>query len=552
MDSVVTKITVENDRIVVTGAPDYARGMFNSIPAALDRHNGTWWYPMSPFSMGRLARKIGENQIEFSFDNTTNLVYAQMLGMIEVARRKDINAIEPGRSLTTTAPWNHQRTASGWLSSKPYGYLAMKMGTGKTLVAINELLIRQPKTTLIMCPKSVIDVWVDEFSKHAEGSDHLMIPLKKGTSKFKAEYAASRYRDAIIMNRPAVFIVNYETAWRELIAKFIVKLCPEVVIADEAHRCKAPGSRISRFAAKLFRISGFRLLLSGTPLPNNQLDAYGQYRFMDPGIFGTNFSRFRARYAEVATYKGFPEIISWRNQEEFRNILNLTMFRVDEDVLDLPPINHVRIFTEVTGKSRRVYEQLMKAFVADVASGEVTASNALARLMKFQQITSGFIIDDDGGVTDLDREKENALADIIDGVLGEPVVVFCRFKHDLMVIRKVAESCGRVYGEVSGSGNCLQGGKIPGGVDVLGVQIAAGGVGVNLNASRLCVFFSLGFSLAEYEQAIARLHRGGQTRPVTVYHLIARDTVDEHIYGALAAKKKVIDSIMNYVKGERE
>ncbi len=546
----MTTIKVENHHIVVTDAPDYARGMFNTIPAASDRGNGVWWYPFSPFSIGRLERRLNENGIEHSLDATAAPLSKLMKDIVSKASLKMTDSLTRSQYLTTTHPWHHQQLATDWLSGKPYAYLAMKMGTGKTLVTINEILIRQPRTTLIMCPKSVIDVWIDEFSKHAEGSDHLLVPMNKGTSKYKAEYAASKHRDAVLMKRPAVFIVNYETAWREQVAKWILGMHPEMVVADESHRTKAAGSRISRFAAKLFKVSESRFLLSGTPLPNNQLDAYGQYRFMDPGIFGTNFSRFRARYAEVATYKGFPEITGWRNQEEFRSILNLTMFRVDEDVLDLPPVAHIRRFTEIPSKSRKLYEQIMRSFVADVASGEVTASNALTRLMKFQQITSGFIIDDDGGTTELDREKEGALADIIDGVKGEPVVVFCRFRHDLEVIRRVCEANGRVYGEVSGSGNCLEGGRIPRGTDVLGVQIAAGGTGVNLNASRLCVFFSIGFSLAEFEQAVARLHRGGQKSAVTVYHLIARDTVDEHIYRALASKKKVVDEIMNYIKGE--
>ena len=189
--------------------------------------------------------------------------------------------------------------------------------------------------------------------------------------------------------------------------------------------------------------------------------------------------------------------------------------------------------------------------MTDVESGEVTAANALVRLLKFQQITSGFITDDEGGLTDLHKEKRGILEDIIDGVSGEPVVVFCRFRRDLETVREVAERGNRVYGEVSGSGNVLEGGKIPGGIDVLGVQIQAGGIGVNLNAARLCVFFSLGFSLAEFEQAVARLHRGGQKNPVTVYHLICRDSVDEHVYEAIAAKKKVVDAIMDYVKGKK-
>lgn len=543
-------ISSAEDKIILTDAPEWARGMFNSVPGASFRRNATWWYPRSPFVIGRLEHKLNESNMDRVFDGTTDALFDQMSNMLHSAKMKyDQSGLRP--YLTATKPWHHQSLASKWLSDKPYGYLAMEMGTGKTLVSLNEILVREPRRTLIMCPKTVIDVWVDEFATHAPGCDHFIIPLVKGTSKFKAELAESRYRDALITRRPFVLIVNYETAWREPVAKFILSQQWEMVIADEGHKLKAPGSRISRFAAKIQKRSDFRLCLSGTPLPNNQLDAYGQYRYLDVGVFGSNFARFRARYADVQTFKGFPEIIGWRNQDQFNRILDLTMFRVDKDVLDLPPITHVRRMVQIPAKSQKIYDQLMKTFVADVDSGEVTASNALVRLLKFQQITSGFITDDEGGITDLHSEKRGALEDIIDGVSGEPVVVFCRFRRDLQSVREVAEKHGRLYGEVSGSGNVLEGGKIPSGYDVLGVQIQAGGVGVNLNASRLCVFFSLGFSLAEYEQAVARLHRGGQKSAVTVYHLIARDTVDEHVDEAIALKKKAVDAIMSYVKGER-
>ena len=80
------------------------------------------------------------------------------------------------------------------------------------------------------------------------------------------------------------------------------------------------------------------------------------------------------------------------------------------------------------------------------------------------------------------------------------------------------------------------------------MQIQAVGLGVNLVRARFCVFYSVGFSLADYEQAKARVHRGGQTRNVTYIHLIAKHTVDQQVYKALAGKKEVVDEIMEAVK----
>ena len=73
------------------------------------------------------------------------------------------------------------------MAAKNYAYLAMDMGTGKTLVAINEIFRRKCASVLIICPKSVIDVWVDELERHASNQDYVITPLKKGTSSDKAQ-----------------------------------------------------------------------------------------------------------------------------------------------------------------------------------------------------------------------------------------------------------------------------------------------------------------------------------------------------------------------------
>jgi SNF2 family DNA or RNA helicase len=125
--------------------------------------------------------------------------------------------------------------------------------------------------------------------------------------------------------------------------------------------------------------------------------------------------------------------------------------------------------------------------------------------------------------------------------------VFCRFRHDLDKIRKVAESQQRRYGEVSGRQDDLVDSKFPPDVDVLGVQIQAGGAGIDLSAAAYCAYYTVGFSLGDYEQSLARTHRPGQTRSVTYYHLVSEGTVDSRVYAALEQRKDVVRAILDRI-----
>jgi SNF2 family DNA or RNA helicase len=116
------------------------------------------------------------------------------------------------------------------------------------------------------------------------------------------------------------------------------------------------------------------------------------------------------------------------------------------------------------------------------------------------------------------------------------------------------EAAGRRYYELSGRINQLEDWKTerPGDrpAGVIAVQIRAGGAGVDLTRACYCVYYSLGFSLGDYDQSRRRINRPGQTRPVRFYHLIANDTVDEKVYAALKAKTDVVSHIMDGMKLE--
>jgi SNF2 family DNA or RNA helicase len=188
--------------------------------------------------------------------------------------------------------------------------------------------------------------------------------------------------------------------------------------------------------------------------------------------------------------------------------------------------------------------------VAEVAGGTVTVSNALTHMLRLQQATSGYTIIDNGAqsvgpeLIDGTPAKREALVDWLQDLpASEPVVVFARFRSDLYEIAEAAKVTGRSYSEVSGTTKNLEAWQA-GETSVLGVQLQSGGVGIDLSRSAYCVYYSVGFSLGDYEQSLARLRRPGQTRCVRYYHLIAGNTVDEDVYAALTERRDVIDAVL--------
>jgi SNF2 family DNA or RNA helicase len=128
--------------------------------------------------------------------------------------------------------------------------------------------------------------------------------------------------------------------------------------------------------------------------------------------------------------------------------------------------------------------------------------------------------------------------------------VFCRFVQDLATVRSVARVQKRTSFELSGRYKELEQWKNDTTGSVFAVQIQSGGLGIDLTRAHYCVYYSVGFSLGEYEQSQARVHRPGQKETVTYIKLIVRNTVDEKVYKALVEKKNVVEAVLAEIKDE--
>ena len=445
------------------------------------------------------------------------------------------------------ALWGHQSAAVAFALERRGTLLHMGMGTGKTRVALEVGRRTASKVTLVLCPKSVIPNWIDqlmEFCPEVEG-----LPLTQGTAKDKATRIKASLAQASVHGRPLMIVINYESAHREPLKRYLKTIPVDLLILDESHKIKNPRGVASRWVQSVARRCGRRLALTGTPMPHSPLDIFAQLRAVDDEVFGRSFVTFRERYARMGGFQG-KEVTGYQNLPELRSKMASVTFQADRGVLELPSAKTQVIRVTPCDKARRLMRDLHRDFVAQVEDGEITAANALVRLLRLQQLTSGWVTvetPDGPQLTQVDQSKEDALVDLLESLpKDEPVVVFGRFSSDLLSVHSAAARTGRRSLELSGSRNQLDEWKRAH-APILAVQIQSGGTGIDLTRAAYSVYLSTGFSLGDYEQSLARVHRPGQSRPVTYYHLVMddEDSIDVKVHEALRRRKNVVEEVLD-------
>lgn len=447
--------------------------------------------------------------------------------------------------------WAHQAAALTFLASRYQdghraAALHIDMGGGKTRIVVEHVAQWGYRRVLVVCPKSVAPVWRTEVAKWwPRSATPIVLDLSQGAISRRAQelglYAGRPNMPVLIA------ISNYDAYWREPLRSAILRARFDCVVYDESHRLKAPGGKASLFAAYLRDRIPHRLALTGTPMPHSPLDIYAQYRALDVGIFGRSFAAFKARYAIMGGFEG-RQVVGFRNLNDLAQKVALLAYRVEPERLDKPPATDTSRYCYLEPQAARVYHALEEELVAEVEAGTVTAANVLVKLLRLQQITSGIVRTEDGQEAQVSTAKREALAEVLDDLSPtEAVVVFCRFRSDLDTVHSVARALGRGSLEMSGRRNELrewQEGKAP----ILAAQMQAGALGVSMVRARYAIFYSLGYSLGDYQQARARLVRPGQQRPVTFVHLLARGTVDEQVMQAIEAKADVVEYVLGLLK----
>lgn len=410
------------------------------------------------------------------------------------------------------------------------------LGIGKTRIGLAMIKeMRWNHRVLVLCPKVVRSIWYDEYIDHSYSiSTDFVVP--EGTTE-------NRRLQIRYLTPPYVVVLNYESALR--LKDDLLRSEWDLLILDESHRIKSFSSGISRLAGRLATRSTRRLLLTGTPA-DKPTDWLGQFRALDKRVLGTK-TDFHRRYCVHGNPHIPQQITGYRNLPELGERIEPYIKRIDtKDVLDLPESSDTIIKVQMGAQGMRRYRKMESEFVISLDDErEIIAENDLVRLLRLAQMTGGTMETEDG-VIKVDDAKEKALRDWLDDV-DEPVVVVCRFSADIAAVHRAAE--GRSL-ELSGRRDELkewQDGK----AQVLALQIKTGGVGISLVRAAVMMFYSVGYSLIDIEQARGRVLRPGQERRVRYIHLVARGTIDERIAYAHKQKLDVLDQVKEWVRWRR-
>ena len=434
----------------------------------------------------------------------------------------------------------YQQRAVEFIKTTPKCGLWVDMGLGKTvtvLTALADLFDRfEIGRVLIIAPLRVAKhTWPDEIKKWPHVC-HLSHAVACGDRK---------KRESALAGREDIHVINRETVpW--LVEHLGDKWPYDVVVIDESSSFKSHASQRFKSLRKTMPHVDRMVQLTGTPASNGLLDIWAQIYLLDRGErLGRTFQMYRNRYFTCG-YTGH----SWQLRDAAaerritERIEDICMTLSAADYLELPERIDTTVSIELYATARAQYRQLEREFLLLLERSTVEVFNAATLTTKLLQLANGAIYTDENYNWErVHDEKLDALAEIIESANGRPVLVAYGFKSDRERIKKRFRGAVDVttYDAIRKWNN--------GRIQLMIAHPASAGHGLNLQTGgSTVVWFGLPWSLELYQQFNARLHRQGQTQPVTVHHIVAANTVDETVMAALSRKNVTQKQLLDRLK----
>jgi SNF2 family DNA or RNA helicase len=427
------------------------------------------------------------------------------------------------------------------------GILADEMGLGKTLQTLAFLRsVRDRQSSvppmLVVCPTSLVFNWVAEASKFTP------------SLKVLALHGPERHTRFDQIPQHDLVITSYALIRRD--SEKYRELDFDTVVLDEAQHIKNRQTQNAQ-AVKAIK-AAHRLVLTGTPLENSVLDLWSIFDFLMPGYLGTA-QDFRERY-ELPIGRDQDSQTQSRLARRLRPFL---LRRLKKEVAaDLPEKLDQVSYCELTPDQRTVYQQIIEASRKEIleAAGDDGVAKSrmmvLSALLRLRQVCCDLRLLKLGGVTPANSSGkvelfDELLEEIIDG--SHRVLVFSQFVSMLTLLKErlTQETIPFCYldGSTVDRLAVVERFQTDGTIPVFLISLKAGGTGLNLTAADTVIHFDPWWNPAVEQQATDRTHRIGQTKVVTSYKLITRDTVEEKILLLQNRKRELIQSTIG---GEEE
>jgi SNF2 family DNA or RNA helicase len=483
-----------------------------------------------------------------------------------------------------TKPYAHQLTCLEQFGRNESFALLAEMGTGKTWIIINNIADLWASDdldgVLVLAPNGVHTNWTKiEIPKHMPdwvqytAAAWYASPNKREKAELEALYKNGIGLRILVMNWEAL---QTKRGFKEA-QDFVRAFRSSMIVADESSRIKNPSALRTKNLMKLRELARWRRIMSGTPITNGPFDAFAQFTFLDPWIFGTqSFFSFKQEYAEVLHdghplveaikrkngLRRTPQIIAtdsnkrpkYRNLKKLAALIDPVSFRVlKKDCLDLPSKIYKTAFFELTPEQQEVYDKMLLECRL-VFQNRETAFNKIVAMQKLAQITSGYYLYPEsdepvripGANPKLELLKDR-VAEVVEQ--GKKVIVWARYRVE---IEDIVKALGE-YDVVQYHGGINKADREEakdrfqnGDAQVFVGQQQSGGIGITLTAASFVIYFSNTFSLEDRLQSEDRAHRIGQQEHVTYISLVAKSTIDEHVVRTLVSKKNVADEIVDH------
>lgn len=441
-------------------------------------------------------------------------------------------------------PHKYQRKAIQWIIDKPEAGLFLDMGLGKTVItltALRELIYNRLEATktVIIAPKRVVeDTWTREHKKWEHLQDLRIVPIIGNV----------KTRIAALHQEADIYLISRDNiAW--LVDYYGVDWPYDCIVIDELSSFKSHATNRFKSLRKVRPKAGRVIGLTGTPAPNGYLDLWSQLYLLDQGErLGRTITSYRHTYFNALNFGHFTkyDIRDGAKSTIDEAISDICISMTGKDYLDLPKVQFINRYVGLSDQARNAYETMKRETVLVLNEDiEIIGLNAAAVMNKLMQIASGIIYSADQSTKYIHDHKLEVLEELIDEALDQPVLVFYNFEADKKrILDKFKES--RVLNDAKDIQDWNDGN-----IKILVAHPASCGHGLNLQeGGHIIIWYGLTWSLELYQQANARLNRQGQTKPVMIYHIVAKDTIDERVLTALESKETTQKHLIEAVKAE--
>lgn len=449
--------------------------------------------------------------------------------------------------------------------------LLWQMRTGKTKAVLDLACYRYLKGditgVLVVAPNGVHVNWVRrQLPQHMWNSVPHSAHAWQASEAAKPEHATSLEKVmAVDSSRLAVLAVNSESIIHDKPAKVIARFLKVhkgnvLLVVDESHDFRSPGSKRTKRARSLKRYCKIRRILTGTAVSNSPLAAFSQFELLADGALGfTTFAKFESQYAfyvqeRTTGGRSYSRLDHYRNLDDLQERMSQWASVVlREDVDDMPELVMDERTVVLPDSLMTAYRTLLKEMILELDNGgEVEAIDGGARLIKLQQMLGGFVVDIDGVVQELVADDVNPrLVALLEDVLesDRKTIVWCKYREDIRrVVRALGAAkikCVEYHGAIHSQAkrqDAIDAFNEDPEVKVFVGQPKAGGQGLDLSAADMIIWYSHTFDLIERDQANERATQiGGKT--VTIRDYVTPGTVDEYILANLTRKRSIAESL---------